>query len=1061
MNSVPRKLTVGLGLALVAAACGDDVTVQETPQPTPVVRSVIVTPGSATVAPGGSFTFGAAVNADAGITDRTVNWSTSDQNVAGVDQDGKATAVASLTAGGVASICAAANADQTVKSCAQLTVTPAAPPATVQIAAITVTCQPLTQSNPAFAACGLQQAVSTSNVFGQMDVAVDIQRPAGTASGITGVRLEILNSATGTVEDSYTQSLSGDFLASDENAIGFQTGQSNRVTFEVQTAKYDLSGAGGTAKVFHPNGPKRVRVTLIGGSGATATAETPLTFRNANGFHMGFTTNLVSGNNENGAAISQVAANGLVWKGGTDLAVQAIPVSYTGQAVVAAGSTVNFGIPGCDLSGVGPRAVAATLSGGILTGTINYTNGSGATLGDLDQYTTSAACAPAGETPFATAIDATNNPFINVPLAAVNPITLGPGFPGNILNGLANAVNPALATIPSIRLDNGAPTAPTITNIPNGRGPGTPQSWFNTEVVLNGLNTGATSNGTVCNGTSAVAPCAGGGTPAPADAGIGGTVTLRAYICASGSTATTCAGAASPPGAGVADVTGEAETLLVTTRAFVVAAFDLFLNRSLSNGPLGIGVDKTAPTNANNGSPADLALIDVVAAEVLSAGFADVLSGFTAAGAVQHSLISVVGGAGGLVRANVVGSGSISATPFATAAASGTPAGTGTFVNTPAAAAYAPAPTVITTTAIAVPAGPAYFIYQARARDQAGNLSPMFVRRLYVNASDIPLLTGLNSASVYTGGLAASFPATAAAAVEVIAGELRLAYPNLAGTTGTDIIYSRPTPTVDPAFDDNMPFPASVPFLVSAFIRGVQGVTGAGAPDGATFATVKPTGVRGRAYNPWGNGLALFSAGNSTPATLVGASGVSADFTAPILAAQIAGNTDYSAAPAATLIASWLTSTGVSVPPATCTDNGATFTCSLTATARGPAGTFVNPFAGGLAVLESFDDGAAAPTGDWRIISGPGAVSLGAPSAANPAGVTVTVTPNFVAPFPTLDNGVNRDFTWTITITRLDAAAVAPNTTVKHYRIVGLNAGFDGLATLPISFNFDTGAILP
>ena len=55
MNSVSRQLTLGMIVALGAAACGDDVTVTEQtppPAPTPVVRSVVVSPSAATIAAG-------------------------------------------------------------------------------------------------------------------------------------------------------------------------------------------------------------------------------------------------------------------------------------------------------------------------------------------------------------------------------------------------------------------------------------------------------------------------------------------------------------------------------------------------------------------------------------------------------------------------------------------------------------------------------------------------------------------------------------------------------------------------------------------------------------------------------------------------------------------------------------------------------------------------------------------------------------------------------------------------------------------------------------------------
>ena len=94
MNSVPRKLTMGLAIALVAAACGDKVTVADPPPTvTPVVRSVVVSPSSATINAGSSFTFGAAVDADAGLTN-AVTWTAAGGTGITVDQNGVATASA-------------------------------------------------------------------------------------------------------------------------------------------------------------------------------------------------------------------------------------------------------------------------------------------------------------------------------------------------------------------------------------------------------------------------------------------------------------------------------------------------------------------------------------------------------------------------------------------------------------------------------------------------------------------------------------------------------------------------------------------------------------------------------------------------------------------------------------------------------------------------------------------------------------------------------------------------------------------------------------------------------
>ncbi len=130
MISVPRRLTLGLMVALGAAACGDDVTVSEQPAPTPVVRAVVVSPSAATIGLPGSFTFGAAVDADAGLA-TTVTWSSSNAGVATV-VNGVATAVSA----GTASICATSTVDANKSSCAQLTVV-APPPAAITSVEVT------------------------------------------------------------------------------------------------------------------------------------------------------------------------------------------------------------------------------------------------------------------------------------------------------------------------------------------------------------------------------------------------------------------------------------------------------------------------------------------------------------------------------------------------------------------------------------------------------------------------------------------------------------------------------------------------------------------------------------------------------------------------------------------------------------------------------------------------------------------------------------------------------------------------------------------------------------
>jgi hypothetical protein len=125
-------------------ACGDKVTIPEAPStaasaPTTVVRSVTISPSTATLNPGDKITLASSVNADAGVTDRTVTWTSSNTAIATVDLNGVVTG--GTTAGNV-TITASSKADPTVKGAALITVVPAgsgAPPATITISSINTT----------------------------------------------------------------------------------------------------------------------------------------------------------------------------------------------------------------------------------------------------------------------------------------------------------------------------------------------------------------------------------------------------------------------------------------------------------------------------------------------------------------------------------------------------------------------------------------------------------------------------------------------------------------------------------------------------------------------------------------------------------------------------------------------------------------------------------------------------------------------------------------------------------------------------------------------------------
>src|SRR6476660_5043747 len=93
MQRVVRSTLVGLLTVAGLTACGDKITVppQTTIPPSTVVRSVTVSPPSVSIPVNGTAQLAASVNADAGVTDRTVTWTTSSATIATVDANGLVT----------------------------------------------------------------------------------------------------------------------------------------------------------------------------------------------------------------------------------------------------------------------------------------------------------------------------------------------------------------------------------------------------------------------------------------------------------------------------------------------------------------------------------------------------------------------------------------------------------------------------------------------------------------------------------------------------------------------------------------------------------------------------------------------------------------------------------------------------------------------------------------------------------------------------------------------------------------------------------------------------------
>jgi hypothetical protein len=683
-------------VVLGAAACGDDVTVTEQTPPvvTPVVRSVVVSPSAATIATGASFTFGAAVDADAPLA-TTVTWTSSNTAIATVTAAGVATANA---VAGVSSICATSTAATGKSACAQLTVTtaPAVQPATISIDAITIGCDAIASALAGANACSLTSPVATNNVFGEFQVRTNVNRPAG--STVTGVRLEVLNAATNIVEATQTQTLSSEPIVAE--GLAAQTA-ANTVTFSVQSANYNTT----TGAATHVNGQKRVRVSLVGGT-STASADRELTFRNANGFHI--TGAAIPALNGAGVA-STAAVAGRLWTGGVPLTFTALPVSYTGVAVNATTLAISFGSTLCDLSGTGARTAATTAN----TATFAYTSAvtAAATSVNAYEFNPNAACAaanPLGEFPTANAVDANGNPFINIALGGVF------GSTNNTLNIPTGPVVPTGATVPGLRLDNRAPAATINVQLnPNGRA----NNWYNDAVVFNTVNNATNT----LDRSLAV-------TSTATDAGVGGAA-FRARV----GTNITSANASTD----ITNATTLAASATNTTYCLAQYAVDTFMNRTVPSAcATTFGVDRAAPTATLGGIAANARLNGANIGGEITVALSDT-------GLVGNSGMNPVAPmVGSIVRRNAA------AAVFCTL---GTDATTACATQAP----LAGLPTAITIIAAVTANG--YYTFNGTAKDAAGNTTAVGPR-VFVKDNTAPIIAiaGVPATVAATGYTATS-----------------------------------------------------------------------------------------------------------------------------------------------------------------------------------------------------------------------------------------------------------------------------------------------------------------
>jgi len=404
-----------IGLLAIAGltACGDKIEVPGvTTTPTSnVVRSVTVSPSSATLNQGDKITLAASVNADAGVTDRTVTWSSSNTAIASVDANGLVTAG---TTAGNATITAASKADPTVKGAALITVSTApgaGAPATVTISSVNQTlCTPTCVSVPA----------NLANVAGQIDVTLNVEPGAQRLVGVDLVMNCSGNGNSGADTVVATQSLASASVAPEAE------GASAPVTLSFNTATFNSTTGAPAFRNGQCTIKARARTNAVAGGAISTTTSTSqqITLNNQD-VVLGSISSTKSAINPNG---------GLLWNGG-DVTVTATPVLFSGRT--PATMTITFAGKSQTVTGTGTKT--ATFTDG------NGSNAGGAT--DIDGITNPAATATF------TLVDAAGQPFFN-------PATCGAGSFCTSTSYLANPNAPT--AIATIRLDTQKPLAGTF-----------------------------------------------------------------------------------------------------------------------------------------------------------------------------------------------------------------------------------------------------------------------------------------------------------------------------------------------------------------------------------------------------------------------------------------------------------------------------------------------------------------------------------------------------------------------------------------------------------------------
>lgn len=303
MSKLNRILWTGLVLGI--AACGDDVTVVQPPEPTPGIRSVTVAPDGITLAINATAQMTAAVVTDPGATGTpTIAWSTSSATVATVSATGLVTGKA---AGSVGITATATLGTSTASGVATVNVTAqTVTPATVSINSITTT--------PGGAPAEL------TNIAGGVNVKLNMDRGG---EQVTKVQLLVDNKVV--AEQAFASGSAE--AAAPELAIEELNMPWNSASFNATTGETDWK-----------NGEHTISAKVITVQNASGSASPSVKVVTANASFIATTITVTDGASAN-------SSGGLIWWTG-DLNVTGLAVNYSPGTLVLNSMTFS----GCGLA---------------------------------------------------------------------------------------------------------------------------------------------------------------------------------------------------------------------------------------------------------------------------------------------------------------------------------------------------------------------------------------------------------------------------------------------------------------------------------------------------------------------------------------------------------------------------------------------------------------------------------------------------------------------------------------------------------------------------------------